>query len=97
MDIRKIKQYRKEIIALAERYGAKNVRIFGAIVRGKKVAVQNDIGFIVSMKENSQDAQEGLSQELEQLLKKSVTLVCEERLHWYVSSKIQSEALPLSL
>ena len=44
-----IKQKRKEILSIADKYGAYNVRIFGSVARGE-ANENSDIDFLVDLK-----------------------------------------------
>lgn len=83
---------KEQILALAARYGASNVRVFGSVARGT-AGVNSDIDFLVDMeKGRSLFDLGGLLMELQQLLNHKVDVVTENGLHWYIKEKVLSEA-----
>jgi len=92
MGIPEIIQDRKEqILALAAKYGASNVRIFGSVANG--TADENsDIDFLVDLeKDRSLFDLGGLLMELQELLNRKVFVTTENGLHWYVKESVLSE------
>jgi len=96
MGIPEIIQDRKEqILALADRYGASNVRIFGSVANGT-ADEKSDIDFLVDMeKERSLFDLGGLLMDLQELFNRKVDVVTENSLHWYIKERILSEAIPI--
>lgn len=94
--IREILSLKKdEILKIAEKYGAHNIRIFGSAARGDD-RPESDIDMLVELEENKNLLdQVGLMQELEELLGRRVDIVEPCALHWYVKDRILSEARPL--
>ena len=96
MGIAEIIQDKKEqILALATKHGALNVRVFGSVANG--TADQNsDVDFLVDLEENrSLFDLGGLLMDLQQLLGRNVDVVTENGLHWYIKDRILSEAKSL--
>ena len=96
MGIPEIIQDRKEqILALAAKYGASNVRIFGSVANG--TADENsDIDFLVDLeKGRSLFDLGGLLMDLQELFNRKVDVVTENGLHWYIKERIISEAKPI--
>ncbi len=96
MGILEIIQDRKEqILALATKYGASNVRIFGSVANG--TADENsDIDFLVDLeKGRSLFDLGGLLMGLQGLFNRKVDVVTENGLHWYIKERIISEAKPI--
>lgn len=90
-----IKDKREEILRIAEKHGAQNVRIFGSVVRGE-AGEESDIDFLVSVGENrSPFFPGGLMADLEKLLGRHVDVVTEAGLHWYIREKVLQEAVSL--
>lgn len=86
---------RKEILAIAERHGARNVRVFGSAARGDE-GEDSDIDLLVSAEaETSPWFPVGLVQELEALLGRDVDVVTEQSLYWLLRRRILREARPL--
>lgn len=86
---------KEQILAVAAKYGASNVRVFGSVVQG--TADENsDIDFLVDMEPGrSLFDMGGLLMELQELLHRKVDIVTEGGLHWYIKDNILKEAKPL--
>ncbi len=78
---------------LADKYGAKNIRIFGSFARGDNNS-ESDADFLVTM-EGSLLRRIAFMQDLEDLLGRKVDVVTEKSIHWYVRERIMKEAVPL--
>lgn len=86
---------REEILRIAERHGAENVRVFGSAVRGEATA-ESDIDLLVSARgETSAWFPAGLISDLEALLGRKVDIVTEDGLYWLLRRRILREARPL--
>lgn len=86
---------RDEILAIAERHGARNVRVFGSVARGEENDA-SDIDLLVSTAERpSPWFPAGLMEELQALLARKVDVVTEEGLYWLLRRRILREARPL--
>ena len=86
---------REEILRIAARYGAYNVRIFGSVARGE-AGPDSDIDFLVDMEpDRSLFDVGGLLMELQELLGQKVQIVTENGLHWYIHDQVLTEAKPL--
>ena len=96
MGIPEIIQDRKEqILALAAKYGASNVRIFGSVANGT-ADEKSDIDFLVDLeKARSLFDLGGLLMDLQGLFNRKVDVVTENGLHWYIKEHIISEAKPI--
>jgi predicted nucleotidyltransferase len=86
---------RDEILRIAERHGARDVRVFGSVARGE--ATENsDIDLLVSAaEETSPWFPAALVAELERLLGRKVDVVTEDGLYWLLRRRILQEARPL--
>ena len=90
-----IGEQREQILALAAKYGASNVRVFGSVVRGT-ADKDSDIDFLVDLEEGrSLFDLGGMLMDLQDLLQRGVDVVTEKGLHWYIRDKILKEAKPL--
>ncbi len=90
-----LRQKREDILRLAATYGARNVRIFGSVVRGE-AGVDSDIDFLVDMDPGRTLFHlGGLLFELQELLGVEVDVVPEGGLRENVRSQILKEAAPL--
>lgn len=86
---------RKEILALAERYSAKDVRVFGSVAKGYP-APGSDIDLLVSFtREVSLLHRIGLIQALEELLGSRVDVLTERTLHPLLRDEILNTAIRL--
>jgi predicted nucleotidyltransferase len=87
---------REEILRLAEKHGARNVRVFGSTVRGE-TSEDSDIDFLVDWDYARISAWGGigLMMELEELLGRKVDLVSSRALHPLLRDRILQEAIPL--
>lgn len=96
MDIDQLRQEKKdEILRIAAKHGAYNVRVFGSTVRGEAGA-HSDVDFLVEVgSARSAWFPAGLALDLEQLLGRKVEVVTEPALHWYIRDRILQEAVPL--
>ncbi len=90
-----LKSKRQEVLRVAARYGARNVRIFGSAARGD-ASPSSDVDFLIEMEEGRSLLDlVGLWQDLEELLGCKVDVVEQEGLHWYIRDKVLKEAVPL--
>lgn len=90
-----LKSHREEIIKIAARHGAFNVRIFGSTARGE-AGDESDVDLLVDVGPGRTPFfPGGLLADLEDLLGCNVDIVTEEGLHWYIRDKVLQEALPL--
>lgn len=86
---------RQEILALAAKHGARNVRVFGSVARGE-AGPESDIDLLVELDpKRSLLDHVALIQDLEDLLGRKVDVVTERGLHRSLRKRILQEALPL--
>ena len=86
---------REEILRLAERHGAHNLRVFGSVARGE-ANENSDLDLLVAWEPGrSLLDHAGLVQDLQELLGMKVHVGTEKSLHWYVRDRILREATPL--
>lgn len=86
---------RDEILSIAAKHGAHNVRLFGSIVRGETTDM-SDIDLLVDFEEGrSLFDLIALKQDLEDMLGREVDVVTNEALHWYIREQVMNEAVPL--
>lgn len=86
---------REEILRLAKRHGAHNIRVFGSVARGE-ANENSDLDLLVAWETGrSLLDHAGLVQDLQELLGVKVHLGTEKSLHWYVRDRILREATPL--
>jgi len=90
-----IKQKRGDILRVAAKHGACNVRVFGSAARGE-AGLDSDVDFLVDvLPVHSPWFPGGLLADLEELLGRKVDVVEPEGLHWFIKDKVLSEAVPL--
>ncbi len=95
MGIEEIQKRKKEILALAAKYGASDVRVFGSVARGEADA-SSDVDFLVELEPGrSLFDLGGLLMDLQELLHRRVDIVTEKGLHWYIRDKVIKEAKPI--
>jgi hypothetical protein len=86
---------REDILHLAGRRGARNLRVFGSVARGEANAT-SDLDLLVDWEPGrSLLDHAGLVQDLQELLGMKVHVGTEKSLHWYVRDRILREATPL--
>jgi uncharacterized protein len=87
--------YRDEILRLAERYGARNVRVFGSVARGD-AQPGSDVDFLVEFEPGrSLFDHGGLYHYLEELLGCHVDVVSAVGLKAHLRDAVLQEAVPL--
>ena len=90
-----IQARRDQILALAARYGASNVRIFGSVARGE-ARPDSDIDFLVRLEDQRSLLDlVGLWQDLEELLGCEVDVVTERGLKERMRERVLREAVSL--
>jgi len=90
-----IKTRRPEIMEMARKHGAYNLRVFGSVARGESGS-RSDLDLLVAVgPAHSAWFPAGLVADLEDLLAVSVDVLTEDGLHWYIKESILEEARPL--
>jgi predicted nucleotidyltransferase len=90
-----LKTRRDEILAIAERHGASNVRIFGSVARGE-AGPDNDVDLLVDLERGPTLIDHGqLQVDLEGLLGRQVDVVTERGLLSHLRARVLEEAVPL--
>ena len=91
----RLKAKREDILRVASRRGAYNVRIFGSVARGE-AGPQSDVDVLVDLQPGrSLFDLGGLLMDLQDLLACKVDVVTEGGLHWYIRDQVLKEAVPL--
>jgi len=86
---------RDDILRLAGRRGAENIRVFGSVARGE-ANEDSDLDLLVAWEPGrSLLDHAGLVQDLQDLLGIKVHVGTEKSLHWYARDRILREATPL--
>lgn len=96
MEVTKLlKNKRNEILQVATRYGARNVRVFGSVARGE-AGPESDIDFLVDLEPGrSLFDLGGFLMELQKLLACKVDVVTEKGLRERIRRRVLKEAVPL--
>jgi predicted nucleotidyltransferase len=90
-----LKEKREEILSIATKYGAFNVRIFGSVARGEDTA-DSDVDFLVELEPGRNLLDRiALMQDLEDLLGRKVDVATVKGLREYFRDRILNEAVPL--
>lgn len=92
---RLLTEKRDEILRIAARHGAKNIRVFGSVARGDADAA-SDVDVLVDMEPGrSLLDMGGLLMDLQDLLGCSVDVVTERGLRPRIRDRVLKEAVPL--
>jgi predicted nucleotidyltransferase len=96
MGIRELLSARRdEIVAIAHRHGARNIRVFGSVARGD-ADERSDVDFLVAFEPGASLMDHAaLLVELEQLLGRRVDVAPEGTLRPRVRERVLREAVPL--
>ncbi len=90
-----VEDNRDQILRIAARHGAGNVRVFGSAARGD-LGPESDVDFLVeALPEHSSWFPGGLLLDLQELLGRKVDVVEPESLHWYIRDRVLREAVSL--
>ena len=90
-----IDQHRAAILAIAERHGIRDVRVFGSMARGD-ADDGSDVDLLVSLPpERTGLALGGMLMDVQDLLHRRVDVVTEKSLHPLVRDRVLQEAEPL--
>ena len=86
---------RDEILRVAAKYGASNVRVFGSVARGE-AGPESDVDLLVELEPGRSLLDHvALLQDLEDMLFRKVDVVNEKALHPCVRGRVLREATPL--
>jgi predicted nucleotidyltransferase len=91
-----LQEKREEILTIAAKHGAYNLRIFGSVARGEETP-SSDIDFLIDydLEKISAWFPGGLIIDLETLLNRKVDVVTTQSLHYLIRDKVLDEAVPL--
>jgi len=90
-----IDKQKDQILALAAKYGAFNVRVFGSVARGE-ADFKSDVDFLVDLeKGRSLFDLGGLLMDLQKLLGRNVDVVTTAGLRPRIKEHVLKEAIPL--
>ena len=95
ISLESLKANRAKILALAEKYGASNVRVFGSVARGEAQA-DSDVDFLIDLEPGRSLLDHiGLKQDLEDLLGRSVDVAESVTLHDLIRYRVLRDAIAL--
>lgn len=85
-----------QILAICDRHGAYNVRVFGSVARGEATN-DSDIDLLVDyeLSKISPWFPGGLLADLEDLLGRKIDIVTEKSLHYLIKDRVLKEAISL--
>lgn len=90
-----IEQKREEIRRIAAKHGARNVRVFGSVVRDE-AGPESDVDFLIEVGSTTSSwFPGGLIVELEDLLGRPVEVVTERALNSDLRERVLREAVPV--
>ena len=90
-----LREKRQDVLRIADRHGAHNVRIFGSVASGE-AGPDSDVDFLVEVGPlHSSWFPAGLVADLEDLLGCPVDVVTKDALHWYIRDRVLKESVPL--
>ena len=90
-----LRKKRAEILAIAAKHGASNVRIFGSVARSEDTTT-SDVDILVDMHgDRSLLDLVALKQDIEELLGRRADVLTEESISRYLRDRICAEARPL--
>ncbi len=87
---------REEILKIAAKHGAYNVRIFGSVARGEDNE-NSDIDFLIDydLEKTTSWFPMGLILDLEDLLQRKVDVATDDSLHYFIRDKVLEDAVKL--
>jgi len=91
-----LEEKRQQILLLADKHGACNVRVFGSVVRGEDTP-ESDIDFLVDYDPDKTTPwfPGGLLMDLQELLGCNVDVLTEDGISALIKERILTEAQPL--
>jgi len=90
-----LKEKREDILRIAAKHGARNVRVFGSVVRGE-ARPDSDVDFLVDMEPGRTLLDMGgLLMDLRDALGQEVDVVTERGLKTRIRERVLKEAMPL--
>lgn len=90
-----LQERRKEILQIAARYGARDVRVFGSRARGEGRS-DSDLDILVTLDDHASLLDiVAIKQDLEDLLGCKVDVVTEDAISPYIREKVLQEAVSL--
>lgn len=95
LTLQELRARRDEILELAQRYGATNLRVFGSVARGEATP-DSDVDLLVNFREGTSLFElSGFWQDLQELLGRDVNLLSENGLKERFRKRIEGDIVPL--
>lgn len=87
---------KQQIEQLAQKYGAKRIRVFGSVARGEETE-QSDIDFLVDFPliYDMFEQRIPLMLELETMFNRKIDLIPEKELNRHIAEQVKNEAVPI--
>jgi predicted nucleotidyltransferase len=93
VSLESLKTNRAKILALAEKHGTSNVRVFGSVAR-EEVQADSDVDFLIDLEQGRSLLDHiGLKQDLEDLLGRSVDVAESVTLHDLIRDRVLRDAI----
>jgi predicted nucleotidyltransferase len=90
-----IEEKREDIVSIAARHGARNVRLFGSVARGED-RPDSDVDLLVDVGPTTSSwFPAGLALDIEEVLGRPVEIVTEKGLNPLIKEQVLQEAVPL--
>ncbi|MCM1981783.1 nucleotidyltransferase family protein [Lyngbya confervoides] len=88
-----LREKRSQILEIAAKHGAYNVRVFGSVVRGEETP-DSDIDFLIDydLAKITPWFPVGLIHDLQDFLGRNVDVVPAKSLHYYIKDRVLAEA-----
>ena len=97
MNLAELKVYREDILAIANKYHAPNIRVFGSVIRGEETT-QSDVDFPIDVSpEQTWFDLIRLTRSLKELLRCEVDVAQSTVLHPRIRDRVLQDAVPLQL
>ncbi|MEM9503512.1 MAG: nucleotidyltransferase family protein [Cyanobacteria bacterium P01_E01_bin.43] len=90
-----LQSQKAQILEIADKYGASNIRVFGSVARGEATG-DSDIDLLVDLEPGRSLLDHiGLMQDLADLLGRSMDVVETDALHERIKDRVMQDAVPL--
>lgn len=90
-----LQSQKAQILEIADKYGASNIRVFGSVARGEANG-DSDIDLLVDLEPGRSLLDHiGLIQDLADLLGRSVDVATPSALHERIKDRVMQDAVPL--
>ncbi len=90
-----IEENRDDIVSIAAKHGARNVRLFGSVARGED-GPDSDIDLLIDAGPTTSSwFPAGLILDLEQILGRPIEIVTDQGLNPLIKERVLKEAIPL--